>query len=178
MGFGFNLLMILIILPLTGLLILIWIISRKRIFGISIVIIWCGIIGLFILSYAVKPFFEKVKLDKEDYFGEYIIDRFYFPGKQADWQYDRYRFKVTEDDSIFFYVTDKANILETYKGTTSNPQPYSSARLEIKMDQPIHHVMSSNPTTYRDTWDFYLVFHSPKFNNMFFKKGKWEPIDE
>jgi hypothetical protein len=42
------------------------------------------------------------------------------------------------------------------------------------MEQPTHHIMTSNPTTYRSAWSFYLVFYSPKFNNVYFKKGTME----
>ena len=56
--------------------------------------------------------------------------------------------------------------------------PYSSARLIIEMEQPTHHIMTSNPTTYRSAWDFYLVFKSPKFYNVFFEKRKWKPIEK
>ncbi|SMP22320.1 hypothetical protein SAMN06265367_103430 [Algoriphagus winogradskyi] len=178
MGFGFNLGMILIVLPLTGLLLLIWLISRKKIFGIFLAMIWGGILGLVLLSAALRPFFEKIKLDKNDYYGEYIIDRTYFLGEQADWQYNHFRFEVTEDDSIFFHVTEGEKIIKTYKGTISSRQPYSSTRLAITMNQPTHHVVSGNPTTYRDIWDFHLVFYSPKFNNMYFRQGEWEPIEE
>jgi len=45
------------------------------------------------------------------------------------------------------------------------------------MTQPTIHILASNPTTYRNAWNFYLVFNSPKFGNMFFKKGKWEEIE-
>lgn len=178
MGFGFNLGMILIVLPLTGLLLLAWLISKRKIFGILLAIIWSGIFGLVLLSIALRPFIEKIQLEKEDYYGEYIIDRSYFPGKQANWQYNHFRFEITGDDSIFFYVTEGEKVLDTYKGTISSPRPYGSVRLAITMNQPTHHVVSSNPTTYRDIWDFYLVFYSPKFNNMYFKQGEWEPIEE
>lgn len=176
MGFGFNLGMIIIILPLTGLLFLIWLITRKKIFRYSLAIIWGGIVGLVIMLLAARPFFEKIKLNKDDYYGEYVIDRSFFPGEQADWQYNHFRFKITEDDSIFFYVTEQDNVLQTYKGVVSTTKPYSSARLIIEMDQPTHHVITSNPTTYRDIWHFNLVFDSPYFDNMFFKKGDWKPI--
>jgi hypothetical protein len=46
------------------------------------------------------------------------------------------------------------------------------------MEQPTHHILTGNPTTYRNSWDFYLVFYSSKFNNVFFKKGKWEKLDD
>ena len=53
-----------------------------------------------------------------------------------------------------------------------------SERLIIKMEQPTHHIMTSNPTTYRSARSFYLVFYSPKFNNVYFKKGQWKTLDK
>ncbi|QRR00195.1 hypothetical protein [Dyadobacter sandarakinus] len=44
------------------------------------------------------------------------------------------------------------------------------------MPAPTHHILMDNPTTYRETWSFYLVFDSPKFGNVFFTKGDWEPL--
>ena len=34
----------------------------------------------------------------------------------------------------------------------------------------------SDPTIYRKVWGFFLVFNSPQFNNMYFRKGKWKEI--
>lgn len=136
-------------------------------------------VALFTLAWVTSPFRTKMVLDKEDYYGEYIINRKYFPGKQADWQYNTFRFEIKENDSIYFYVTDQSKILEVFRGKirTTDPRNYSSCRLIIDMEKPTHHILSDNPTTYRDVWNFYLVFESPKFHNVFFTKGEWEPID-
>ncbi len=40
-----------------------------------------------------------------------------------------------------------------------------------------HQILASSPTIYRDSWDFYMVFKSKKYYNMFFRKGKWKSID-
>ncbi len=177
MGFGFNLGFIFIVLPLTGILLLIWAITKNKAFGIVLGIIWGGIIGLVILSTIMQTVFATKVLEKDDYYGEYIIDRTYFPGKQADWQYDHYRFEIKNNDSIFFYYTNKEKILKIYRGTIRTITPYQSEVLVINMEQPTHHVLTTDPTVHRETWSFYLVFNSPKFSNMFFKKGQWERID-
>jgi hypothetical protein len=45
-----------------------------------------------------------MELDKEDIYGNYVIDRDICSGKQADWQYNHYRFKITEENkNIFLY---------------------------------------------------------------------------
>lgn len=176
MGFGFNLLFVFIIVPLTALLFIIWAISKKSIFAKIIGIIWTAIIGIVILSLIISTLTQKKLLTKKDYYGHYIIDRDFFPGKQADWQYDNFRFEIKPDDKIYFYVTDKEKILKTYAGTISTVAPYNSERLVINMQQPAIHITKTNPTIYRSTWSFYMVFNSEKFNNMYFKKGDWTPI--
>ncbi|MBW2961848.1 hypothetical protein [Mesonia aestuariivivens] len=179
MGFGFNLFFIFILVPLTGILLIAWLLSRKLFIGKILGFIWLGIFGLVLLSGIIQWLTSKTELDKDDYYGEYVINRDYFKGKQTDWQYNHFRFEITDKDSILFYVTENEKILETYRGTirTTDPRNYRSARLIIKMDKPTYHILTSNPTTYRSAWDFYLVFKSPKFNNVFFKKGKWKPIE-
>ena len=176
MGFGFNLFFIFILVPLTGILLIAGLITKKRLIGKMLGFIWLGIFGLVFLSGIIQWLNSKTELEKEDYHGEYIINRDYFEGEQTDWQYEHFRFEITEEDSLFFYVTDREKILKKFRGTIKTTAPYRSARLIIEMDEPTHHILSSNPTTYRSAWDFYLVFESPKFHNLFFEKGKWKPI--
>jgi hypothetical protein len=178
MGFGFNLGFIFIVLPLTVILLFGWIATRNKFFGIGLGIMWGGVIGIVVLSLTLNAIFGVRELDKEDYYGEYVIDRDYFPGKQADWQYDHYRFEIKRNDVIYFHFTNKEKILKTYIGKFDIASPYGSARPVLSMVQPTHHVVSGNPTVYRDAWSFYLVFNSPKFSNMYFKKESWEAIEQ
>ena len=177
MGFGFNLFFIFILVPLTGILLITWFLSRKLFFGKILGFIWIGIFGLVLLAGITREVTSKMELGKDDYYGEYIINREYFKGTQTDWQYNHFRFEITEQDSILFHVTDNEKTLKTYRGTIKTTTPYSSARLILDMEQPIHHILTSNPTTYRSTWSFYLVFNSTKFHNVFFKKGKWKRLE-
>ena len=174
---GLKYLVLLFILPFLVWIFIIGIKNRnnsngKLIFiGFAIGILFIGIV------WTISFLKQKMTLDKTDYYGEYIIDRNYFSGKQTDWQYNHFRIKITDTDSIFLYVTEKQRIIKTYKGTITTVD-LSSSRLVINMDQPTHHILTTNPTTYREPWDFYLVFNSPKFNNMFFRKGKWKEIEK
>lgn len=179
MGFGFNLFIIFFITPLTGILLVVWLLTRNSNFGKVLAFIWLAILMLVLLLSLIKLFTSKKELEKSDYYGEYIIKREFFKGKQSNWQYNHFRFEIKENDSIYFYVTDKEKILETFRGSinTTDPKTYISERLIIEIEEPIHHILTSNPTTFRETWDFYLVFNSPKFSNVFFEKGKWKPID-
>lgn len=136
-----------------------------------------GIAVLIGLFWILNLLTSKTVLSPNDYHGSYIINRDYFSGKQSDWQYNHFRFMITEEDSIYFYETKHEKIINTYKGTVSFTKNSRSTRLILKSLEPEHHVLSRNPTTYRDTWNFYLVFNSPKFYNMYFKKGNWKPIE-
>lgn len=166
-----------IILPISVILFLLLIFTKKKGFGTALIAMWVGLILLQFLSFIIGPFYKKKTLSKSDFYGQYIIDRSYFSGKQADWQYNNFRFEVKKNDSIYFYVTNGKEILQTYKGSISTRTPYTSARLAIHMEQPTHHILTTHPTIYRDVWSFYLVFNSPKFHNMYFKKGNWEELE-
>lgn len=177
MGLGFNLFFVFILFPLTGILLVTWLLTRKKIFGKTVGIIWLAIFGLILFSGIVQWLTAKTLLEKKDYYGKYIVNRNYFAGRQADWQYNSFRFEIKDNDLIYFYETDKEKILKTYRGTITTVKPYNSERLIINMEQPTHHILTNNPTIYRSSWSFYLVFHSPKFNNVYFTKGKWKPLD-
>lgn len=107
-----------------------------------------------------------------------LLIEVFFSGKQSDWQYNTFRFTIKKNDSIYFNITDKDKIIKTYKGKIDTNEIYESKRLIIKMEEPNHHILIENPTTYRQVWNFYLVFNSKKFNNVFFKKGNWKPLKD
>ena len=167
MGFGFNLGLFFIILPLTLILFLSGTFTQKKGFFKAIGCIWIPILVIGVFVFIVSLFPDTSVLEKEDYHGEYIIDRNFFKGKQADWQYNHFRIKITENDSIFLYTMENEDIVSINKGTISTVKPYSSERLVLKMNDPNHHITETNPTTYRKRWwNFYLVFKSEKFHNI------------
>ncbi len=161
-------------------LILLGVITKSKSIGKVLVVIWVGVflVGcLAVINYFVHVlFFDPTDLKKKDYYGTYIIDRNFYPGIQADWQYNHFRFEIKENDSIYFYITDESKIVTTYRGTISVIQ-YQSARLVLNMDQPTYPIVQTNPTTHRGHHRFYLVFFTTQFNNVFFRKGDWKPLE-
>ncbi len=117
MGFGFNLAIIFIILPLSVLLLVLWLFFDKTIFAKILVAMWLAIfVIVFVIGFLTDLFIlPKKKLDKEDYYGTYIIDRDFFKGKQADWQYNHFRFEIRENDSIYFYIRRKNKLIKFTK---------------------------------------------------------------
>ncbi len=179
MFLGIQILVLILISPFVIWLFSYGIKNKENLIG-KVVLSFYALFTFLILSLIIYGFLsQKMTLDKSDYYGDYIINRNYFKGKQADWQYNHFRFTITKKDSMYFYLTNNNKVEKIFKGkiTTVNPYDYSE-RLVINMEQPTHHILSTNPTTYRKAWSFILVFKSPKFNNMYFKKGKWKPLKE
>lgn len=162
--------MIFVILPSTVVLLLLWIIFRKAIFGKILGLIWGGIISLLVLSLVLHIFTTKMKLTKNKIYGEYVIDKSKFPGRQADWQYDNFKFEITKDNIFHFSYKSLTDEYETEKIPVRILEQYYSDRLEIGKDTTRHHIIVDNPTLYRNVWSFYYVFESEKFGNVFFKK--------
>lgn len=178
MGFGFNLGMVFIIIPLTIGLIVIGSISKSKLPFYILGLIWAGIALIVTASLVIRKISDPVVLEKADFYGEYVIDRRYFSGINADWQYDHIRFEITEEDSIFVHLTDKEKILKTIPGTIETLDQYISARLRIHLQEPGHHIFTEDPTIYRSAFGFRLVLRSPQYHNVFFRKGKWKPIPD
>jgi hypothetical protein len=178
MGFGFNIVFIFILLPLVILICILWVFNRKAIWGRLLLLIAVGVIVLIVSVSIAQQIMKKKVLSKKDYYGSYIINRNYFAGKQANWQYNHYRFDIKENDTLYFYVTNKEKILKTYAYNISTTNSYESARLFLNSDTLAHHIIAKPPTTIRTAWNFNLVFHSAQYNNMYFKKGQWKPIEE
>ncbi|RZL37279.1 MAG: hypothetical protein EOO96_05335 [Pedobacter sp.] len=176
MGFGFNLFFIFIVLPLSTILLIGWLLTKKNFFAVSIVTIWLGVLGIIILAQITTWLNSPISLTKEDYYGDYVINRKYFKGSQADWQYENFRFEIKENDSIYFYQTNRAKIIKTYKGKIDIIKERNYERLIIEMEEPSHHLLVDNPIIGRKPWDFQLIFYSTKFHNVFFTKDKWKPI--
>ncbi len=128
MGFGFNLFFTFILLPVLGILLVIFLLYKKTIIINIIGFIGIGILSLIIFSISIQWLTSKTELEKEDYYGQYIVNRNYFSGKQADWQYSNFRFEIKENDSIYFYVTNQEKILKTYRGKIITVKPYNSER--------------------------------------------------
>ena len=173
------LLWLFLLAPLTVILLLAWWSTKNKIYVKIVGYFYLGLFGLFILGTVIRLFTDKKVLKKSDYYGEYTVNRDYFPSRQTDWQYETFRFEIKDNDSIYFYNTDKGKVKKIYRGTiaTTDPTQHTSERLILNMEQPTHHILTSNPTTYRSAWSFYLVFYSPKFNNVYFKKGQWKQLE-
>lgn len=149
----------------------------------SLIIGWSAfgiLLTFFVTLSVVKSYFtDPMDVDKEDIYGTYVIDRDYFPGKNADWQYNHYRFEITKSDSIKFTVIDGNNITDTYVSKiefTSDNRPHIRIVNDYRLEKETHPILRENPTLYRKPFSFYYVFNSPVYGNMFFTKGEYKAI--
>ncbi len=172
----FSLLVALTILPLSCILAWSWYSTGRKVFGKILGLFWL-IIAVLYASFALIRFFKtKKELDKEDIYGEYIVDRTKYPGAQSDWQYNHFRFKITPEHQFIFEEIEQDSLVKTYQGTVTFLEGYKQPRIVIGVDTPRHYVIDPRPTLYRKPFAFYYVFKSPKVGNVFFTKGKWVSI--
>ena len=176
MGFGFNLFAVLILLPISGVFLILWASSKEGRYGKMLFVVWGGVICLILVSLAIQFFTTKRVVKRSDIYGEYIIDRTKFVGRQTDWQYNNFRFEITTNNKLIFYRINKDQILYSDTARVEFLEQYRNNRIRIMRDSTMHHIVDDEPTLYRNVWSFYYVFQSPKFGNVFFKKGKWESI--
>ncbi len=170
MGFGFNLIGFpLLVFATVGLLIY-FAVSKKKIALIILGALWGLTILLFVTAVISDHYRTPIRLIKADITGNYRIDTSFFPGTNAKWQYEHYKFEITPTDSIYFYVTNKDTVLKTFKCKLK----YLSGPPDLWTIQndTTYHVIKNPPTLYRGHNKFYYVFHSDIYSNMFFRKQK------
>jgi hypothetical protein len=178
MGFGFNLFVVFILPVIILALLIAWIVSKKRIFGKLLLSALAFPFVLFALVQVIGIFINKKNISHDDIYGTYIIDRSKFNSKQAMWQYNHFRFEITQKNRLLFYKTEKQKVVKTYTGTVTFIDGSAQPHIVLKADSPGYHLIDSMPTLYRKPFSFYYVFHSPRFGNVFFKKGNWEETDK
>ena len=169
MGFGFNLIGFpLLLLATLGLFI--YAIGKQTWKPLSgIAALWGLTIIMFIIATIPDNLRTPIRLTKADIIGEYRIDTNFFSGTNAKWQYDHYRFTITTNDSIYFYVTNKDTIIRILKEKIS----YSLGPPDlwkVQGDTTTYHVTKYPPTLYRGHKKFYYVFNSEHYGNMYFRK--------
>lgn len=164
----------LFILPLSFLLALVWFVTKRSLFGYALAIMWGTLVAKGILGSIAHFFTAKKTLEREDIYGEYVIDRTKFPGRQADWQYNHFRLEITQRGKVYFRVTENERIVRTYEANYSFPRTSGTPTISCYFDRPAHHIVAQDPTLYRQPFSFYFVFESSKFGNVFFTKGTLE----
>jgi hypothetical protein len=170
-------------LPTIGIFLLTWIVTYLKWKKHTALFILMGIWGMFIfltgIFWILETFSRPMILTQKDIIGNYVIDKSKFPGKQADWQYENFKFTITENEELIFKSRIYDNIWksDTVKISYStgyydlDKEEYCNRKIRIDSDSTSHHIISDNPTLFRQNFGkFYYVFESEKFGNVFFKK--------
>ena len=158
MGFGFNLIGFPVLILLTLGLLTHFIATKKKSSLKILGFIWILTIVVIVAASINSHYRTPMRLTKTDITGDYRIDTNFFPGRNANWQFDHYRFTITPTDSIFFYVTNRDTIIRIFREKIE----YSSGPPDlwaIKSDTH-YHVIKYGPTLYRGHNKFYYVFKS------------------
>ena len=89
---------IVIILPISGILILTWKWTYKKYKSHLAGYILGLILSLYVTLILINQYLKPMILTNNDIHGTYIIDRDKFAGKQANWQYENFRFRITDNN--------------------------------------------------------------------------------
>ena len=166
---GFIAIDLLAIVASIVLLVLYFVMHRRKAFLYAIFAIWVPqilfalIVGIIIWINQPRPLTTDVLI------GNYVIDTTFFRGKNAEWQKHTFRLCLSKD-SLILYEKLADGSEKQFRGKVSwesgPPAKWSVSMIDA------HHVVDPHPTLYRTTngHKFYYVFKSKKFGNMFFRK--------
>lgn len=131
-----------------------------------------GDFSFIVLSLLFAGFLNSpTNVGKDDLYGEYVVDKNMFKGKNADWQFEHFSFEIKENDEfIFFEYYDNGIIKSKHTGIVEFIDGYASPHLRLTQVDPEHQIIDPEPLLVRNNWNFYYVFKSKKFGNVFFKK--------
>lgn len=169
MGFGFALIGFPLVVMASFALFFYSLETGKKTGLIILGVLWGSLILIFILGRIADYYRTPIHLTRQDIIGEYRIDTSFYPGKNAKWQYDHYKFIITNKDSMLFIVMKEKELpkrIYHHKLSFSDGPP---ALWSVIADST-HHVIRNRPILYRSHKRFYYVFYSPWFGNMFFRK--------
>ncbi|MFC6268335.1 hypothetical protein [Frigoriflavimonas asaccharolytica] len=138
---------------------------------------WILLILFFISAGIFNAINSKMNVDKKDIYGNYVIDREMFAGKNANWQYNHFKFKIDEEEFIFYNMNNDGIVIDSIKRKIIFVNGYSSPQLRIFSSDDKSLLIENEPTLYRKSWSFYYVFRSKKYGNMFFKKDNWKKLE-
>jgi hypothetical protein len=160
-GIFFFVIIVLPYLLLTGGVLVIYLVKRKRALGFLLVFLVCFPVALATLGWLASP----TKPSKTDIIGRYEIDRSRYPGKQADWQNATYTLEIRDTHVI---VRDARTKKIWSSSIVWFVEP--EYRWNITDTGKRHHLIAEGPAIYREPFGYYYVFHSPLYGDVFFKK--------
>lgn len=126
--------------------------------------------------FGLSEFAKDMEVRESDIIGTYVIDKDYFSGPEADWQYNKYSFTIDRQQNFTFTECNlDGSIRKRCRLPISYNYNYATSdhlRLPRGCDS-CHHVLSTSPTLWRHWWSFTYVFTSPHYGNMYFRKLRW-----
>lgn len=142
--------------------------SKDKIFFKKALILWLLVASFIGIVVLLSWYFSPISVDKHLIIGTYEIDTKLYPGKNANWQKEHFRFQITEDDQFIFYerLADKTERVSYGRVKWAKER---TEKWSILIEKP-HHVIDQHPVLYRSNRGFYYVFRSKLFGNMFFRK--------
>lgn len=131
---------------------------------------WIAAFAFLVLGLSLEYYNRPTPLQKSDVIGTYQIDRKFYPGPNAEWQYAHFAFSILPSDSIIFVeANENGTSQKIYQHQLQWVQGIKATWRVIA--DSTSHVLENPPTLYRHRHHFYYVLNSRKFGKMFFRKA-------
>ena len=147
---------------------LIWTANGNKIFGwvfVTTSALPFGIAGLLVIALTISWIDSPTQPSKSDIIGHYEIDRSRYPGPEADWQHTHYSMEITAQE----VVLRDHHLNQVWRGDIKwFIQP--DYRWKFKSLEKRHHLVVDGPALYRNRFNYYYVFKSRHYGDVFFVK--------
>ncbi|MBU2881494.1 hypothetical protein KO525_08910 [Psychrosphaera sp. B3R10] len=129
-------------------------------------VFWIWVLPVFSICFTMLNGLKSI--DKSDIVGTYEVDKEFYPGTNADWQNNHFSFVINENNEFFFYEKLADGSFKVVESKVEYYRDHNPALFRLIVPEP-HKLIDSNPTLYRQKFDFYYVFDSA-FGSMFYRK--------
>lgn len=121
---------IILVLPISGILMGIWYLQYQKKQSNTVQIVLGGILILMTGLLINRPYFQPMILPLSDIVGQYVIDTSKYPGPNANWHNEHYRFTIhAVNKMIFESKTD-----ENHWSKEVLPISYSSGYYDLEIN--------------------------------------------
>lgn len=134
-------------------------------------VLWAIPFSLFLMGKVISWLGTLTYVDQDRIIGTYEVDTDFYPGPNADWQKEHFRFEIAKGNKFIFYVRLADGTEREYIGRVN----WAYQRVEkwsVDIDEP-YKIVNKYPTLYRGYFSYYYVLETKDFGNMFFRKTFW-----
>ena len=146
-------------------------VTRKKEYLFRLTVLWTVPFSFFLMGKTILWVTSLTSVDQDRIIGTYEVDTEFYPGPNAEWQKEHFRFEVAKGNKFILYARLADGTEREYIGRVN----WAHQRIEkwsVDIDEP-YKIVNKYPTLYRGYFSYYYVLETKDFGNMFFRKTFW-----